>query len=45
WQDYDLVVFEHLRENVLKKGVRDVSIIERGDILPNCRFYREYVLE
>jgi hypothetical protein len=43
WRDYDQVVFEHLRENVLKKGVRDVSVIERGDILPNCSFYREYV--
>jgi len=43
WQGYDPVVFEHLRENVLKKGVRDVHIIERGDILPNCSFYREYV--
>lgn len=43
WQGYDPVIFEHLRENVLKKGGRDVSIIERSDILPNCRFYSEYV--
>ena len=43
WRDYDQTVFEHLRENVLIKGMRDVSIIERGDILPNCSFYREYV--
>jgi len=45
WQNYDPVVFEHLRENVLKKGARDISIIEQGDILPNCRFYREHVLD
>jgi len=43
WRDYDQVVFEHLRENVLNKGMRDVSVIERGDILPNCTFYREFV--
>ncbi len=43
WQDYDRVVFEHLRENVLHKGMRDVSLIERNDILPNCTFYRELV--
>ena len=37
------MVFEHLRDNVLEKGVRDISIIERGDILPNCRFYKDYI--
>ncbi len=43
WRDYDQTVFEHLRENVLEKGVRNVSVIERGNIIPNCSFYSEYV--
>jgi len=45
WQDYDPAVFKHLRENVLKKGVRDVSVLEQGDVLPNCRYYSEYVYD
>jgi len=43
WQDYDPGVFEHLRENVLNKGIRDIRVIEQGDILPNCNFYSKYV--
>jgi len=39
WQRYDPVVYEHLRESVLRKGVRDVNSIERANILHNCRFY------
>jgi len=43
WQKYDPIVFEHLREHVLKKGLRDVSTIEQSDILHNCRFYKEHI--
>ena len=43
WQNYDPIVYEHLKKHVLKKGLRDVSTIERGDILPNCRFYKEHI--
>jgi hypothetical protein len=43
WQNYDPVVFKYLRYSVLKKGMRDVSMIERDYILPNCSFYREYI--
>jgi len=43
WQSYDPVVFDHLQKNVLAKGVRDVSVLEQGDVLPNCRYYSEYV--
>ena len=39
WQRYDPIVYEHLRESVLRKGVRDVNSIERSNILRNCRFY------
>lgn len=43
WRSYDPVVYEHLREHVMRQGRRDVSTIEQAGILPNCRFYREYV--
>jgi hypothetical protein len=39
WQRYDPIVYEHLRESVLRKGVRNVGSIERANILHNCRFY------
>jgi hypothetical protein len=39
WQRYDPIVYEHLRETVLRKGVRNVGSIERANILHNCRFY------
>ncbi len=43
WQKYDPILYEHLRENVLNKGIRDVDVIERGNILNNCRFYSEII--
>lgn len=45
WGDFDPIVFKHLRENVLNKGVRDVTAIEQGNILPNCSFYSEFVFD
>jgi len=43
WQKYDPIIYEHLREHVLSKGVRNVNIIERADVLRNCRFYNEVI--
>lgn len=43
WQNYDPIVYEYLREQVLDKGIRDVSYIEQDGIIPNCRFYRELI--
>ena len=43
WQKYDPIVFEHLREHVLEKRIRDIDVIERGDILTNCRFFSEII--
>ena len=43
WQKYDPILYEHLRENVLIKGIRAVDVIEQGNILVNCRFYSEIV--
>jgi len=39
WQRYDPIVYEHLREHVLDKGIRDVDVIKRANVLRNCRFY------
>ncbi len=43
WQKYDPVVYEQLREHVLGKGIRHISIIERANVLRNCRFYDEVI--
>lgn len=43
WQKYDPVVYEHLREHVLDKGIRHVNSIERANVLRNCRFYAEVI--
>ena len=43
WRSYDPIVYEHLRESVLRKGIRNVNSIERANILHNCRFYKEYI--
>ncbi len=43
WRAHDPVVFDHLREQVLRKGVRRVRAIERAAVLPNCRFFGEIV--
>lgn len=43
WRANDPVVFDYLREQVLEKGARSVSVIERSKVLPNCRFFGEIV--
>jgi hypothetical protein len=43
WQSRDPVVYEHLREYVLDKGIRSVNVIERSNVLPNCRFFKRYI--
>jgi len=45
WRSYDPIVFEHLREYVLEKGVRNISHIEKDNILPKCRFYKEFIYD
>ena len=43
WQKYDPIVFEHLREHVLHRRIRHTSVIERANVLRNCRFYSEVI--
>lgn len=43
WQKYDPIIFEHLREYVLGKGIRRIDIIEKANVLSNCRFYNEII--
>jgi hypothetical protein len=41
WQKYDPQLFCHLRDEVIDKGNRRVSVIEEADVLKNCRFFDE----
>ena len=43
WRSYDPIVYEHLRKHVIDNGIRNVDIIERANVLPNCRFYKELI--
>jgi hypothetical protein len=45
WRDCDPILYEHLREFVLEKRLRDVSNIEQASILPNCRFFRDFIYD
>ena len=38
WRDFDPVLFDHLREWVFVRKVRDARGAETSAILPNCRF-------
>lgn len=41
WQGYDKDVFDHLKEQVIDLGKREVSCIQDPRILPNMRFFNE----
>ena len=43
WRRYDPTLYEYLQKNVLRRGIRDVKILETSDILANCRFYSEII--
>jgi hypothetical protein len=43
WQKYDPIVYEHLREHVLDKGIRHINVIAQAKVLRNCRFYNEFI--
>jgi hypothetical protein len=43
WREHDPVVFEHLREHVIRRGIRSVNVIEDVTVLPNCQFFGEAV--
>jgi hypothetical protein len=45
WRDYDPTLYEYLQKNVLRRGIRDVKILETSDILTNCRFYSDLVFD
>ena len=45
WQNYDPILYEHLREHVLEKGTRNISHIEKNNILPKSRFYKEFICD
>lgn len=39
WEKRDPVVYRHLKEHVLEKGIRNVQVIQHTNLLPNCRFF------
>jgi len=43
WREFDPVLFSHLREVVLRRGLRNVAEIENSDILPSCVFLSDVV--
>lgn len=45
WRDYDPVLYEYLRKLVLEKGLRDVRNIEQDAVLPNCRFFKDFIYD
>jgi hypothetical protein len=45
WQNYDPVLYEYLRKLVYEKGLRNVSHIEQDSILPNCRFFKDFIYD
>lgn len=43
WCGYDEHLFDHLKQCVLDRGVRNVAEIENSDLLPSCNFFSEVV--
>jgi hypothetical protein len=43
WHELDPVLFDHLEEIVLRRGLRSVAEIENSDILPSCVFLSDVV--
>ena len=43
WRNYDPTLYDYLQEHVLRRGIRNVKILETSDILANCRFYSEII--
>ena len=43
WKSFDPAVYEFLHEHVIERHVRGVDLLERSDILPNCRFYSDFL--
>ena len=39
WCKYDPPLFRFLRREVFDRNVRNVKVIEEGNMLPNCKFY------
>jgi len=43
WEMHDAVIFCLLREEVLRRGNRSVSVIEQADVLQNCSYFDEII--
>ena len=43
WQKYDPIVFNHLKQQVIVRGTRSVNVIERAEVIRNCRFYSDII--
>lgn len=43
WRRFDPIVFEHLKEYVLEKGIRRVDMVERMAAFRNFSFYNEII--
>jgi hypothetical protein len=43
WRLHDPLLFDHLEDVVLHRGLRDVAEIENSRILPSCSFFSELV--
>ena len=45
WSSFDPNIFALLRHQVLERKNRRVRVIEKSDILPNCRFYSDILTD
>ena len=43
WRQFDPLLFDHLEEIVLRRGLRNVSEIENSNLLPSCRFLSDVI--
>jgi hypothetical protein len=43
WCHFDPLLFDHLEEIVLRRGLRNISEIENSNLLPSCRFLSDVV--
>lgn len=45
WSSFEPTIFDFLRRQVMVQKTRNVRAIEKGKILPNCRFYSEILTD
>jgi hypothetical protein len=45
WEKYDKPLFKYLQSNILRNQSRGVYLIEKGNILPKCKFFNDCIPE